>query len=44
MPTDKPINLDISKFLQADTLSPKLDDIDIISEALKQHPVVESIL
>jgi hypothetical protein len=35
IPTDKPINLDISKFMQADSLAPKLDDADIIAEALK---------
>ena len=47
IPIDKPLNIDLGKFLQ-----PKEDlqyhdgvnDLDIINEALKQHTMIDNIL
>jgi hypothetical protein len=46
IPIDKPLNIDLGKFLQPkeDLQYREGNDLEIINEALKQHPIIDSIL
>ena len=45
MPLDKPLGIDMQKFLQADPLSKyEGNDLELILESLKQNKVVEEVL
>ena len=46
MPMDRPLNIDLGKFLQPDVsrVGDLKDDLELINEALKQHAVIDNIM